>query len=185
MSHCDWFLLIYDQLEKRRMDEFINIFFLFYKTGRFHVAVCLFGNRSLFFLITYWRDLWLNCCRARHATWNLIVKFLATGQVDVHCKIKETLLIRDWQWETSSLLATYMFPANLTRSVYFHLLFHCHYLFYLVLFFVFKFNCILGNRYFWRCMLEHTKRQVHKWKFLQHALSRYVYNRSLFVIFAQ
>ena len=26
----------------------------------------------------------------------------------------------------------------------------------------------------------HTKRQVHKWKFLQHALSRYVYNRSLF-----
>ena len=32
-------------------------------------------------------------------------------------------------------------------------------------------------------MLEHTKRQVHKWKFLQHALSRYVYNRSLFDIF--
>ena len=28
-------------------------------------------------------------------------------------------------------------------------------------------------------MLKHTKRQVHKWKFLQHALSRYVYNRSL------
>ena len=49
---------------------------------------------------------------------------------------------------------------------------------------MFKFNCSLGNRYFWRCMLEHTKRQVHKWKFLQHALSRYVYNRSLFDIFA-
>ena len=32
-------------------------------------------------------------------------------------------------------------------------------------------------------MLEHTKRQVHKWKFLQHALSRYVYNRSLCDIF--
>ena len=32
-------------------------------------------------------------------------------------------------------------------------------------------------------MLEHTKRQVHKWKFLQHALSGYVYNRSLFDIF--
>ena len=32
-------------------------------------------------------------------------------------------------------------------------------------------------------MLEHTKRQVHKWKFLQHALSRYVYNRSFFDIF--
>ena len=33
--------------------------------------------------------------------------------------------------------------------------------------------------------LEHTKRQVHKWKFLQHALSRYVYNRNLFAIFTQ
>ena len=32
-------------------------------------------------------------------------------------------------------------------------------------------------------MLEHTKHQDHKWKFLQHALSRYVYNRSLFDIF--
>ena len=30
-----------------------------------------------------------------------------------------------------------------------------------------------------------TKRQVYKWKFLQHALSRYVYNRSLFDIFTQ
>ena len=34
-------------------------------------------------------------------------------------------------------------------------------------------------------MLMHTKRQVYKWKFLQHALSRYVYNRSLFVIFTK
>ena len=34
-------------------------------------------------------------------------------------------------------------------------------------------------------MLEHTTRQVYKWKFLQHALSRYVYNRSLFDIFTQ
>ena len=34
-------------------------------------------------------------------------------------------------------------------------------------------------------MLEHTKRQVHKWKFLQHALSRYVYICSFFVIFTQ
>ena len=32
--------------------------------------------------------------------------------------------------------------------VYFHLLFHCHYFPYLVLVFVFKFNCSLGNRYF-------------------------------------
>ena len=28
-------------------------------------------------------------------------------------------------------------------------------------------------------MLERTKHQVHKWKFLQHAFSRYVYDRSL------
>ena len=72
-----------------------------------------------------------------------------------------------------------------SRSVYFHLLFHCEYFPYLVLVFVFKFNCSLGNRYFWRCMLEHTKRQVHNWEILQHALSRYVYNRSLFDIFIQ
>ena len=31
-------------------------------------------------------------------------------------------------------------------------------------------------------MLEHMKRQVYKWKFLQLALSRYVFNRSLFDI---
>ena len=43
--------------------------------------------------------------------------------------------------------------------------FHCHYFPYLVLVFVFKFNCILGNRYFWRCMLEHTKRQVNEFLF--------------------
>ena len=71
------------------------------------------------------------------------------------------------------------------RSVYFHLLFHCHYFPYLVLAFVFKFNCNFGNRYFWRCMLKHTKRQVYKWKFLQHALFRHVYNRNLAVIFTQ
>ena len=34
-------------------------------------------------------------------------------------------------------------------------------------------------------MLEHTKRQVHKCKILQHALSRYVYNRSLFALFTK
>ena len=77
------------------------------------------------------------------------------------------------------------FPADLTRSVYCHLLFHCLYSPYLVLVFVFKFNCSLRNRYFWRCMLEHTKRQVHKWKFLQHALFSYVNNHSLFDIFTQ
>ena len=42
----------------------------------------------------------------------------------------------------------YIFAADLTRSVYFHSFFHCHYFPYLVLVFVFKFNCILGNRYF-------------------------------------
>ena len=40
------------------------------------------------------------------------------------------------------------FPADLTKSVYFHLFFHCHYFPYLVLVFLFKFDCSLGNRYF-------------------------------------
>ena len=82
-------------------------------------------------------------------------------------------------------LAIYIFPADLAKSVYFPFFFHCHYFPYLVLVFLFKFDCSLGNRFFWRCMLKHTKRQVHKRKFLQHVLSRYVYNRSLFVIFTQ
>ena len=30
-------------------------------------------------------------------------------------------------------------------------------------------------------MLMHTKRLVYKWKFLQHGLSRYIYNRNLYV----
>ena len=34
-------------------------------------------------------------------------------------------------------------------------------------------------------LLMNTKRQVYKWKFLQHALSRYVYNRNLYVIFTK
>ena len=65
------------------------------------------------------------------------------------------------------------------------------YFFIVITFFIwckssgFEFNNSLGNRYLWRYMLEHTKRQVHKWNFLQHALSRYVYNRSLFDIFTQ
>ena len=58
-----------------------------------------------------------------------------------------------------------IFPADLAKSVNFHLLFHCHYFAYPVLVFVFKFNCNLGNRYFWRCILKHTERRVHKWKF--------------------
>ena len=36
------------------------------------------------------------------------------------------------------------------------------------------FNCSLGNRYFWRCMLEHTKRQVHKRKFLSRCLVMFI-----------
>ena len=32
------------------------------------------------------------------------------------------------------------------------------------------------------CFKLHTKRQVYKWKFLQHALSRYVYNRIFYVV---
>ena len=37
---------------------------------------------------------------------------LTTGQSNIRCKIKEILLIRD-----SSLLAIYIFPADLARSV--------------------------------------------------------------------
>ena len=48
---------------------------------------------------------------------------------------------------------------------------------------MFKFNCSLGNRYLWRFMLVYTKRPVHNGKFLHHALSHYVYNRGLLVIF--
>ena len=58
---------------------------------------------------------------------------LATGQSGIHCKIKETLLIRDLKPALnenvdseklfSSLMAIYIFLADLTRSVYFHLLF--------------------------------------------------------------
>ena len=80
---------------------------------------------------------------------------LATGQSDIHCKIKEALLIRvlksalNENIGSEKLLlyqrAFIFFPADLTRSV-------------LVLVLAFKFNCCLGNRYFWRCILEHTKR---------------------------
>ena len=38
------------------------------------------------------------------------------------------------------------FPADLTRSVYFHVPFHCHYFPSLVLVSVFKSNCSLSNR---------------------------------------
>ena len=41
-----------------------------------------------------------------------------------------------------------MLAADLTNSLYFHLLFHCHYFPYLVLVFVLKFNCSLGKSYF-------------------------------------
>ena len=62
---------------------------------------------------------------------------------------------------------------------------YCHYLPYLVLVLVLKCYCSLDNRYFWRCMLEHMKREVHKWKFLQHALSRHVYKCTLLVTVTQ
>ena len=37
----------------------------------------------------------------------------------------------------------------------------------------------------WKMRTRHTKRQVHKCKILQHALSRYVYNRIFFCSFYQ
>ena len=83
---------------------------------------------------------------------------LATGQFDIHCKIRETLLIRNLKPALNenvgseklllSVLAIYIFPADLTRPVYFRLLSHCHYFPYLVLVLVFKFYCSLGNCYF-------------------------------------
>ena len=83
-----------------------------------------------------------------------IIQFdiLATGQSDISCKIKETLLIRDLKpalnenvgSEKLLLYKPFIFPADLTRSGYF--LFHCHYFLCLVYVFVFKFNCTLGNR---------------------------------------
>ena len=83
---------------------------------------------------------------------------LATGQSDIHCKIKETWLIRDLKSALNENAGSeqrllykpiYIFSADLTRSVYFFFLFfHCHYFPYLVLVFVFKFNRSLGNLYF-------------------------------------
>ena len=61
-----------------------------------------------------------------------------------------TLLIRDLQPAPNKNVSSekfllyqpfILFPADLAKSVYFHLLFHCHYFPYLVL--VFLFNCSL------------------------------------------
>ena len=70
------------------------------------------------------------------------IDILATGQSDIHCKIKETLLIRDLKPALNENVGSekLLFPADLTKSVYFHLLFHYHYFPYFVLVFVFKFN---------------------------------------------
>ena len=76
-------------------------------------------------------------------------EILATGQSDIHCKIKETLLTGDLKPVLNENVGSEkLFPADLTRSVYFHLLFHCHYFPYLVLAFMFKFNCSFGNCHF-------------------------------------
>ena len=63
----------------------------------------------------------------------------------------------------------------------FHLLFHCHYFLYLVLFVVLKFYCIVLVTVTCKDVSGWSIRnvEVHEWKFLQHALSRFVYNRSL------
>ena len=119
------------------------------------------------------------CCDFVPATCPHYMSLLHVASVCTACFVAATWKWKCWQWETSSLLAIYIFSSRFNYKV---CLFYCHYFPYLILVFVFKFNCSFGNRYIWRCMLEHTKRQVHKWKFLQHALSRYVYNHSLFVI---
>ena len=67
---------------------------------------------------------------------------LATLQSDIHCKIKETLIIHDLKpvlnenvgGEKILLYWPFIFfPVDLTKSVYYHLLFHCHCYSYLVL----------------------------------------------------
>ena len=72
---------------------------------------------------------------------------LATEQSHIHCKIKETLLIRDLKPALTEYVGSekllyqpfiYIFPADLTRSVYFRFPCHCHYFPYLLLVFVFK-----------------------------------------------
>ena len=72
---------------------------------------------------------------------------LATGESDIYCKIKKTLLIRDLAVRNVFSTSHLNVSSRLTRSVYFRLLFRCHYFLYLVLFFVFKFYSSLGNRY--------------------------------------
>ena len=74
---------------------------------------------------------------------NKDLSILCWGPFDA-LRLTKILAVRNF-FSTSHL---HFSPADLIRSVYFHLLFHCHYFSYLVLVFAFKFNCSLGNRYF-------------------------------------
>ena len=69
---------------------------------------------------------------------------LATVQSDMHCKIKKTTMTRDLKPVLNENVGCekillywplIFFPADLTKSVYYHLLFHCHYYSYFVLVF--------------------------------------------------
>ena len=60
----------------------------------------------------------------------------------------------------------YFFPADLAVClISFTFSLYCHYFPYPVLQVFVFIDLYSGNRYFLRCMLKHTKRQVYKWKF--------------------
>ena len=61
---------------------------------------------------------------------DILARILATGQSDIHCKFKETLLIRDLKPALNENVGSE--KLLLYWSVYFHLLFHCYYFPYLV-----------------------------------------------------
>ena len=114
---------------------------------------------------------------------------LATVQSDIQCKIKKTLIIGDLKPVLNENVGGekillywpfYIFSSRFNWVCLLPFTFSLSLLFLLgISLCVYKFNCTLGNPYFWRCMLEHTKRQVHKWRFWQHALSSYVYYSTL------
>ena len=87
-------------------------------------------------------------------------EILATGRSDIHCRIKESLLIKDLKPSLNAnvgsekLFLYYLFiyfPADFDRSVYYQF-------FAIVLIrfqsfaLAFKSCCILSNRHFWGCI---------------------------------
>ena len=75
----------------------------------------------------YTTDLVIHSYSSAISTWVKITNKLRlykhneTWQSDIHCKIKETLLIRDWKPAIYILSRT---PEDITKYVYCHFLFH-------------------------------------------------------------